>query len=90
LEYSRTRSAYKRIELQNSGLALLKKTSALIKNPPIVSSYKSNSNMKSSLDESILESSAKRRPKSSQNRRYCIGKLFKKATGVDLQQYKKA
>ena len=29
------------------------------------------------------------RAKSTQNRRYCISKLFKKATGVDLLTYKK-
>jgi hypothetical protein len=40
-EQERTKSASKRRDLQNSGLALLKKTSALIKNPPAISSYKS-------------------------------------------------
>ena len=29
------------------------------------------------------------RAKSTQNRRYCISKLFKKATGIDLHTYKK-
>lgn len=39
-ELGRSRSPSKRRDLQDSGLALLKKTSALVKNPPAVSSYK--------------------------------------------------
>jgi hypothetical protein len=78
-------------EIQSSGLALLKKTGALIKNAPPVSTYKSMHDAAEITDESSVamttEQSESSRPKS-QNRRYCIGKLFKQATGVDHAQYK--
>ena len=39
-ELGRSKSPTKRRDLHDSGLALLKKTGALVKNPPAVSSYK--------------------------------------------------
>lgn len=99
-EVGRSKSPSKYRGLQDSGLALLKKTGALVKNPPAVSSYKpliegtgprqaTSQHRGGALEENeeSMISSEPSRPKS-QHRRYVIGKLFKKATGFELKVFK--